>query len=321
MAASIKSTADREIVFQRIVKAPRELVFDAFTDRDHIGHWWGPHGFTTTTETMDVKPGGTWRFVMHGPDGRDYKNLITYREVTRPERLVYDHGEPEGVDPFDVTVTFETVREGTRVTLTMICSSAEAKAELVKFGAAEGGHQTLHRLEMHTERMRARAAQKPYAITRTFAAPRDLVWKAWTEPKRLAEWWGPKGCKIEIGSFDLRPGGIFHYAMTYSTGSRMWGRFLYRDVRAPDRLVWFNSFSNELGGITRAPFNADWPLEMENITTFREKGGKTEVALESRPFGAGPAEIELFEGFFASLDQGFGGTMDQLAAYLASAQS
>ena len=82
-------TAGREIVITRLIAAPPELVFDAWTDPKQIGRWWGPNGFTTTTHSMDVRPGGVWRFVMHGPDGRDYQNKIVYREVKRPERLVY----------------------------------------------------------------------------------------------------------------------------------------------------------------------------------------------------------------------------------------
>src|SRR6478735_6105977 len=81
----------REIVASRVFDAPRDLVFKMWTDREHAGNWWGPKGFRTTIHEMDVRPGGVWRFVMHGPDGRDYQNKIVYVEVVRPERLVYDH--------------------------------------------------------------------------------------------------------------------------------------------------------------------------------------------------------------------------------------
>jgi uncharacterized protein YndB with AHSA1/START domain len=83
-SSASSTTADREIVVTRVFDAPRELVFDAFTDPAHISNWWGPDGFTTTTHEMDVRPGGTWRFVMHGPDGVDYDNIIVYREITSP---------------------------------------------------------------------------------------------------------------------------------------------------------------------------------------------------------------------------------------------
>src|SRR5688572_2241673 len=115
------ATADREIVIERVIDAPRELVFEAWTDPTHMTHWWGPRRFTTTTHRMDVRPGGAWRFVMHGPDGRDYQNRIVYREVVTPERLVYDHGGGDDVEPvsFHTTVTFEEYGGKTRITLRM----------------------------------------------------------------------------------------------------------------------------------------------------------------------------------------------------------
>src|SRR5262245_6357165 len=89
---------DREISIERVFDAPRDLVFDVWTDPKHVGQWWGPKGFATTTFSMDVKPGGVWRFVMHGPDGRDYENKVTYIKVERPARLVYKHGGDEDAD-------------------------------------------------------------------------------------------------------------------------------------------------------------------------------------------------------------------------------
>jgi len=108
MATSDASTADREIVIERTVNAPRELVWQAWTEADQIRQWWGPNGFTTTIHAMDVRVGGVWRFIMHGPDGTDYPNRIVYREIVKPERLVYDHDDDN--DPpshsFRSTVTF-----------------------------------------------------------------------------------------------------------------------------------------------------------------------------------------------------------------------
>ena len=95
MTADARMPTDREIVLSRLIDAPQELVFDAWTDPEQVGQWWGPSGFTTTTHKMEVKPGGVWRFVMHGPDGRDYQNKITYLEIVPPERLVYRHGGDE----------------------------------------------------------------------------------------------------------------------------------------------------------------------------------------------------------------------------------
>lgn len=142
----------QSIIATRIFDAPRELVFAAFTDAKHLAQWWGPTGFTTTTHAIDVRPGGIWRFVMHGPDGRDYQNRITYEEIVKPERLVYRHGGGENVEPvrFKVTVTFEDFGGKTRLTMWMqFPSAAERDRVIAEYGADTGLVQTLGRLEQY----------------------------------------------------------------------------------------------------------------------------------------------------------------------------
>lgn len=144
-------TSDREIVITRTYDAPPERVFDAFTSPEKIARWWGPNGFTTTTHEMDVRPGGTWRFVMHGPDGTDYPNRIDYIDVVRPLRLVYRHydDEPNPEIEFESTVTLEPRGQGTALTLRMVFSSPEERDRVAReSGAIEGGQQTLARLAM-----------------------------------------------------------------------------------------------------------------------------------------------------------------------------
>jgi uncharacterized protein YndB with AHSA1/START domain len=143
------STADREILLTRTYDAPRALVYEAWTDPRHVAQWWGPNGFTTTIQEMDVRPGGVWRLVMHGPDGRDYKNKIIFIEVVKPERLVYRHVPDEGTEPVthQTTVTFANEGGKTSVTLHMVFETAELRDHVVKtYGAIEGGRQTLGRL-------------------------------------------------------------------------------------------------------------------------------------------------------------------------------
>jgi uncharacterized protein YndB with AHSA1/START domain len=145
-------TADREIVLSRVFNAPRALVFEAFTRAEHLAHWWGPNGFTTTTHEMSAVPGGRWRFVMHGPNGVDYENEIVYREIVAPERLVYDHGDGR-TKLFEVTIRFEEREGGTEVTMTSVFPSAAACEEKKSFGAARLGQQTLARLAEYLPRM------------------------------------------------------------------------------------------------------------------------------------------------------------------------
>ena len=141
--------AARSIVTTRVFDAPRDLVFAAWTDPKHLAQWWGPTGFTTTTHAFDMRPGGVWRFVMHGPDGTDYQNRITFEAVDRPERLVYRHGGGDDVEPvqFHVTVTFEDLGGKTRLTMKGLFATAAIRDEVAaKYGAVEGAQQTLERL-------------------------------------------------------------------------------------------------------------------------------------------------------------------------------
>jgi len=144
---------EKELIFTRLFDAPRELIFKVWTEQEHVEQWWGPTGFSTTTQKMEVKPGGIWRFCMHGPDGRDYENKITFHEIAQPEKLVYAHGGDKETEPvnFHVTVLFEphgSTGKQTKVTMHMKFPSAAAKNFVVEtYGAIEGAHQHLGRLE------------------------------------------------------------------------------------------------------------------------------------------------------------------------------
>jgi uncharacterized protein YndB with AHSA1/START domain len=148
--SSVDLSDPRAMVGVREFDAPRELVWMAWTDPKHLSQWWGPDGFTTTTSAFDMRPGGVWRFVMHGPDGRDYENRVTFDEIVKPERLVYHHGGGDDVEPvqFRTTVTFEDLGDRrTRVTLRGVFPSAEERARVIKeYGADKGLVQTLSRL-------------------------------------------------------------------------------------------------------------------------------------------------------------------------------
>lgn len=156
-----------------------------------------------------------------------------------------------------------------------------------------------------------------FTITRVFDAPRALVFKAWTESERLAQWWGPKGFTLVVGTLDLRPDGGFHYCMRSPDGHEMWGKFVDREITPPDRLVFVNSFADEKGNPIRHPFSPNWPLEVLNTLTFAEHEGKTTVTLQGVPINANESERETFKDGHESMQQGFKGTLDQLADYLA----
>ena len=149
------ATADREIVISRIIGAPRELVFEAFTEVRHLSRWWGPEGFTTTTRAFDFRVGGAWDFVMRGPDGTDYQEWISWTEIAPPDRIALRHGESLG-DPnaFESVLTFAPNGEATRIEMRTLFPTRELRDEAVeKYHAIEGGQQTLGNLAAYVTEM------------------------------------------------------------------------------------------------------------------------------------------------------------------------
>ncbi len=159
--------------------------------------------------------------------------------------------------------------------------------------------------------------KQEFVISRVLNAPRELVWKACTEPERMKEWFGPKGFTGREAKMDFRPGGVYHYALRSPDGKEMWGKFVYRDIVAPERIVFVNSFSDEQRGVTRHPMHATWPLEMLSTFTFTEQGGQTTFTIRWSPISPTESERKTFEESFESMTQGWTGTLDQLENYLA----
>jgi uncharacterized protein YndB with AHSA1/START domain len=159
-APAQSATDDREIVISRVIDAPQELVFEAFTEVRHLSRWWGPEGFTTTTRTFEFRAGGVWDFVMHGPDGTDYPEWISWTEIAPPDRIEMLHGEFRG-DPnaFTSVLTFRRDGEATRIEMLTAFPTRELREEAVeKYHAIEGGQQTLSNLADYvTEVARSKA--------------------------------------------------------------------------------------------------------------------------------------------------------------------
>lgn len=320
---------DREITMSREYDAPRELVWRAWTDPAELARWWGPSGFRTTTHAHRLAAGGEWRFTMHGPDGHDYVNHIAYDEVRAPERLAYKQGgdvEGEAVS-FSVVVTMDELPgKRTRVTMKSLFPSAKTLQLVVeKYGAIEGGKQHLTRLAEHLPKSSAgagAAAGKPFSLTRVFAAPRELVVKAWTERDQLAKWFGPKGFETVKSSLDLRVGGTYHYGMKAPDGNLMWGRWTFQELALPERMVFVSSFSDPKGGLARAPFlDGKFPLEVLSTVIFSDHAGigrGTVVTLEAVPIRASAEETALFGGMYDSMRGGWTGTFERLDEHLSA---
>lgn len=303
----------RSIIFVRTFDAPRALVFSAFSSPVHLGQWWGPNGFTTTTSAFEFRPGGIWHFVMHSPDGRDYQNRIVFDEIVQPERIVFRHGG-SGADvgsvQFTVTVTF--VEEGgkTRLTWRNVFPSIAERDRLVReFGAEEGLKQTVGRLAEHLERIAAVTKGVPdLVITRVFDAPRELVFSLWIDPKHLAEWWGPRGFTNPVCEADARTGGTLRIHMRGPDGRthRMTG--IFDEVVPSERLVFTNIVPDE---------NDQTLFQIRNTVLFENAGCKTRLTLRATVL----MQTDAAAPYLAGMNEGWSQTLDRLAERVAAVRA
>lgn len=155
-----------------------------------------------------------------------------------------------------------------------------------------------------------------FEISRVFSAPRQRVWDAWTKPEQFAQWFGPKGTRAEVKHFELRPGGYLHSRLEGADGNVSWGKNIYREVEAPNLIVWEQGWANEAGEIAPAPFPMPWPLLLLTTVRFVDDGPNTRVTLNWEPINATADELASFAQMIPSMSGGWTGTFDQLDAYL-----
>lgn len=165
----------------------------------------------------------------------------------------------------------------------------------------------------------AMTQHKEFTITRTFQAPRALVWKAWTEPDRLAQWFGPKDWPMTVHKMDLRPGGTFHHCWRMPDGKEGWSLWKFREIVEPSKLVLVQCFSDAEGRVRPHPMMPDWPMETLSTLTFEERDGQTILTFKKETFEVSDAEAAAFEVGMAGMAQGLVGTFEQLDAHLAAA--
>ena len=163
----------------------------------------------------------------------------------------------------------------------------------------------------------SKTASSEFIITRTFDAPPAVVFKAWTEADKLTAWWGTKGMTMNVAKLELKPMGVFHYSMTAPDGKEVWGKFVFRDITPPEKLVFISSFSNAEGKNSRHPLSQTWPLEVMSTVLFEAaEGKKTKLTLKGVPIKASEVELKTFSDGYDSLKAGFTSTLDQLEEYL-----
>jgi uncharacterized protein YndB with AHSA1/START domain len=206
-------------------------------------------------------------------------------------------------------------RDSTKVTICLTFPSQQQRDDCVeKYGAVEGGEQNLARL---AEAVALRTADA-FVVSREFAAPRDVVWLAWTTRESYDAWFGPVGFATESKTFDMTPGGIIHHRMSNPEGGEMWGRWRILDVVPGRRLAFINSFSDEAGGLRRHEMAPGWPAQFLSSVSFEDTAsGGTRVTVVSTPLEATADEQAEFVRNHDSMQGGWGGTFGRLEAFLA----
>jgi uncharacterized protein YndB with AHSA1/START domain len=280
----------RVMLARRFFAAPRALVFRLWTDPEHLAKWWGPRGFNTVTETFEFRPGDVWRHTMIGPDGREYPNETRFVAIEAPLRIVYDHVAPA----FRSTITFAERDGGTEVTVRMAFpSAAERRRVTEEYGAEQSLHQTLERLGEALA-----GAVVEVAFERVFPIPPATMFRLWTEPGHLQQWWGPRGFTNPECQFEPRAGGAIFILMQGPDGTEhpMGGEVL--EIAPPARLVFAARALAPDGGVL---------LEARTEVDFLEHAGGCLVRLRANGIARDPAALAMLggmrEGWSLSLDR------------------
>ncbi|MBD2677658.1 MULTISPECIES: SRPBCC family protein [Nostoc] len=254
---SDSTESERKIVITRVFNAPRELVFKAWTEPQHIAQWWGPKGFTTRVTELDLRLGGRWRYVMISPDGTEYPAKGVFREIVPPERIVttdeFDEGFEQVINaelPQGIVMTaiFEDVDGKTKLTLEIVHKSASDRRKHEEMGVVAGWNSSFDCLDeflakqveqQHNGFTLTLPSDREIIITRVFNAPRRLLFEAWTQPEHVKRWFG--GCSsmtMTVCEIDLRVGGSWRYVLHDSSNGTDHGfSGEYREIVPSERLV------------------------------------------------------------------------------------
>jgi uncharacterized protein YndB with AHSA1/START domain len=301
--------SDREILMTRVFDAPRDLVFEAMTKAEHVKRWWGPCRLTAEICEIDFRVGGHWRYVLSAPDGKKVEFSGVYKEIAAPERFVSSerYHEPQlGSPEWQTTLTLEDIGGGkTKMTSRVLHPSKEQRDGHLNSGMEHGAAETFDRLnEIVTAQ--ANLMERSIEIVRIFDAPRELVFEAWTDPKHMTQWWGPKFFTSHSCKLDVRPGGSWQIVMRSPDGTDYGCKGIYGEVKPPERLVFTNDAVDQ----------NDKPL-LKGFTTviFEEHpGNKTKLTLQTRAEGLVDFAPQMLKG----MDQGWSQTLDKLGAHVSA---
>lgn len=308
-----------ELHFVRVYDAPLDLVWDAWTDVEQVKQWWGPRGFTLTSHSKELRPGGIWHYTMHGPDGTDYPNKTLYHEVEEKAKLVYDHGGYDDRPPlFRVTVLFHESEGKTVMEMTMAFPTPEEAEATRKFIKEVGGHSTWDRLAEYLDEKTT--DRSTFVINRDFEAPKELVFEMWTNPEHVSKWLPPVGFDMEILRGEIKVGESTFYKMTNHADVTMYGRIEYREINRPCRLVYSQQFCDENENLSRHPGLSVFPATMLTTVIFAsEDSDVTRVTVNWEPIGnPTPGEIQAFIDLRPGMTEGWTGSFDKLESLMDS---
>ena len=318
MATVIKNK--EELTITRIFDAPRERVWKAWTDPEFLKKWWGPKNFTAPVIKIDFRVGGKYLSCMRGPDGKDYWSTGVYREIVPLEKLICtdsfadekgnrvpaSHYGMTGHWPLEllVTVTFEELGGKTKMILRHEGIPSGVMRELTETGWSESFDKLAESIVASGTRIIAERGKQEVIITRTFDAPRNIVFKAYTDRNLIPQWWGPKRFTTTIDKMDVKPGGQWRFVQRDAAGNEYAFHGVYHEVRSPERIVDTFEFEGMPGHVS---------LE---TCTLEEIGGKTKMTGRSVY-----QTVEDRDGMLKSgMEEGVFETMDRLAELLTKLQ-
>jgi uncharacterized protein YndB with AHSA1/START domain len=277
---SLTATPVKELNLTRVFKAPRSLVFKVWTEAEHLAKWWGPHHFTNTVHKFDARPGGAIRIDMRGPDGTVYPMGGMFEEIEEPHRLVFTTTALDATTgtvylKLQNIVTFTEHNGRTTMTLHAAVTEATPEGALALKGMEAGWTQSIERLHallqnylkdpssMNHNAFSTGTEDREITGSRIFNAPRELVFKMWTDPEHIVNWWGPTGFRNTIFEMDVRPGGKWRHIMHGPDGVDYKNESIYLEIVPQERLVYQH---------VSAPGHI-------STVTFEDLGNKTKVSM------------------------------------------
>jgi uncharacterized protein YndB with AHSA1/START domain len=294
-------TMVRQVTITRVLDTPRDAVWRAWTDPEQLKRWFMPHGFTVPECTVDLRPGGVLRMVIHGPDGSESTNDGEFLEVDPPARCVFTTTAFEGALAVRNTVIFEDRGGKTELTLRAEVTKASKELRAALAGMEEGWLQSFEKLDALLTGSEVDRTSRAVIATRVLDAPRERVWKAYTDPEQLSKWWGSPGGTIETHEIDVRPGGVWRATLHGPHGDYE-QKMTYLAVEEPQALAYLYGDPSE-------------PGHAFTMVELADEGGKTTVKVTLH-FASAEERRRMVEEYGA--EQGLEAALDQLATYLSN---